>query len=276
MSRPRAWLVVLGIVAVVSSGAFAGARQQAQVYATVVSDAKSPVTGLSAGDFVLRDGGVRIGVLGAVPADDPISLAIVVAGFGREHTDDVRAAVTSAVQPIRQRQPASPIGIVEDATVRMLIGPDWSMTIDAALTGERSAIDGVVLACQALRDAPPDRRTVLLIVNRDRDRSPAPADSFVKQLVANRVSLWTIELESAATSPSTPLDQALSDAARAGGSMRDVVRTPADLRAAAIRTANRWLAQYLVTFTWPEPMVSQFSLVTRHDAGEVLTPSWFR
>jgi hypothetical protein len=36
------------------------------------------------------------------------------------------------------------------------------------------------------------------------------------------------------------------------------------------------LSQYLVTYTWPDPMLGAFNLVTRHEAGRVLVPVWSR
>jgi hypothetical protein len=40
--------------------------------------------------------------------------------------------------------------------------------------------------------------------------------------------------------------------------------------------ANLILAQYVVTYLWPNPMLSTFSIATRHDRGDVLVPAWAR
>lgn len=50
--------------------------------------------------------------------------------------------------------------------------------------------------------------------------------------------------------------------------------------AAMTQTLTRVLqllsSQYLVTLLWPDPMLSQLNIVTRHDSGTVLAPIWNR
>ena len=44
----------------------------------------------------------------------------------------------------------------------------------------------------------------------------------------------------------------------------------------AARVARLLLSQYVVTYAWPDPMIGQFSISTRHDRGTVLSPVWDR
>jgi hypothetical protein len=144
--------------------------------------------------------------------------------------------------------------------------------------GSQDAIDAIVAACDALRDAPPDRRTVLAIMRPQSDDAPQGSRTRLVDAIAGaRAALWTVEVAPATSgAPKPNLDEALTEGVRTSGALRERLSAGADVPAATARVGARWLSQYLVTYTWPEPMVSVFSLTTRHDAGEVLTPAWMR
>jgi hypothetical protein len=261
---------------------------QAQIYATVVNGDKAPVTGLGTADFVLREGGTRLGVLNAVPATDPLSVAIVVIGFDAGALLPIRVAIEDLVRTIAERSSGSRVGLVSrlDSAKPLvtMLTPD-AAAIEAALgagTGSgQDPIAGIVAACDALREAPADRRTVLAIIRPQAgDAAAGSRARLVDAILGARAALWTVEVEPAmpgAPKPSRPnLDDALGEGVRTSGALRERASAGADVPAATARAAARWLSQYLVTYTWPEPMVSVFSLTTRHDAGEVLTPAWMR
>jgi len=164
-----------------------------------------------------------------------------------------------------------------------MLAPDAS-NVEPALRAvacvSTGVVDGVVAACEALRDAPADRRTVLAIVGpRASDAAAGSRTRLVDAILGAKAALWTIEVVPASGSAKPNLailDDAIAEGVRTSGALRERLAADTDLPAAAGRTAARWLSQYLVTYTWPDPMVSQFSLTTRHDAGEVLTPAWMR
>jgi len=285
----EAWLLSV----VIAIGAWAPAshapRQrptsQAQIYATVLNGAKAPVTGLGTSDFVLREAAMRLGVLNAVPATDPLSVAIVVSSVDAGGLPEVRAAIGNLVRTISERNPGSRFGLLSRSDspkplVTMLTGD--AAQIEAALGsgagGTRDAIDSVIAACDALREAPADRRTVLAIIRPQTGDAPEGSRArLVDAIVGARAALWTVEVAPAAPGAPKPiLDDALAEGVRTSGALRERLSADADVPAATARMAARWLSQYLVTYTWPEPMVSVFSLTTRHDAGEVLTPAWMR
>jgi len=68
-------------------------RRTREVYVSVVDSSGKPVTGLSAGDFVVKEEGVAREVLTAAPATDPLTIAVTV--------DDSQAA-TPLIQFIRE------------------------------------------------------------------------------------------------------------------------------------------------------------------------------
>jgi len=73
-----------------------------------------------------------------------------------------------------------------------------------------------------------------------------------------------------------PLDDVLNDATKFSGALRERVSDAAGLTPMAERVGHCLFVQYIVTYLWPNPMLSTFSIATRHDRGEVLVPAWAR
>jgi hypothetical protein len=252
-----------------------------QVYATALNEQGSPVRGLQTGDLVLRDGGVRQAVMDVEPATDPLSVAIVVSGFGTGEITELTGAIDAAARALHAANPATKVGIVVPAGPAA--GPalvvegrdDWRASL-ARVTSVPLA-DAILAGCDALDVAPPDRRVVIGIVQ-THGAVPAPgADRLATTLAGHRVALWTVE--AGVTGPAEWLpgvDKQLTAAVDVGGAVRVPVKGRAAVPAGVASIVDFLASQYVVTYAWPDPMLSQFSLVTRHDAGRVLTPSWNR
>jgi hypothetical protein len=260
-----------------------------QVYAIVVDSDGFPVRGLSAEDFSLRDGSVRQAVLGAEPAANPVWLAIVVRGFETQDLPQVRGAIEAIAATTTKGVAGSHVGVMRassagasewvDATTGVADGV-WS----SVLTNPAPVLDAIGQAAGALRKAPTDRRAVVLLIKR------SPSDTVVVQngLVTDQLfntgaALWTVEVpgSSTAAGPVLPanaakFDDVLTDATKFSGSLRERVSDLAALTPMAQRVANLVLAQYVVTYLWPNPMLSTLSIATRHDRGDVLVPAWAR
>lgn len=85
--------------------------QTRQFYVTVMDDDRKAVTGLGAEDFALKDGGARQPVVSSEPADDPMQIAIVVAGFPVEDRAPLVTAVNAlAARPRSGRSSWRPLG----------------------------------------------------------------------------------------------------------------------------------------------------------------------
>ncbi len=275
-------------------GAPAGALAQGtpqQVYAIVVDDDGFPVRGLSAEDFSLRDGSVRQGVLGAEAATNPVWLGVVVRGFGPDDLADVRRAIEGLAAVVRSGPSGSRTGVVR-ATAGgtrewVEVTPNlpesaWSTFLAA---GSGSVVDAAASAADALRRAPTDRRAVVLLLKRTPgDALVEPKSLLTDHLFNNGASLWTVEVPASAaprsaTAPprnAVKLDDVLSDATKFSGSLRERVAGTAAMAPMAERVARLMLAQYIVSYLWPNPMLSTFSIATRHDRGGVLVPAWAR
>ena len=148
-----------------------------------------------------------------------------------------------------------------------------------------SIVDAIGDACAALRNAPTDRRAVVTILKRRSDDAVVKLSGLVTDTLFNAgAALWTIELPpaSAGSPPPAPaagsakLDDVLNDATKFSGALRERVSDAAGLTPMAERVGHCLFVQYIVTYLWPNPMLSTFSIATRHDRGEVLVPAWAR
>jgi len=288
---PRLFRFVLVVACAVGlAPGWAGAQTAQQVYAVVVDGDGYPVRGLSAEDFSLRDGSVRQAVLGAEPATNPVWLAVVVQGFKTADLPQVRAAIDAIAAATRTGPAGSRVGVMRPASATSswrdlapgLSDADWQSLVDHP---EPPVLDAIGQAAVALRQAPTDRRAVVLLVKRSASNALVLAHGLLTdQLFTAGASLWTVEVGAtpaagaAATGPadSVKLDDVLTDATKFGGSLRERVADTPGMIPMAERVANLVLAQYVVTYLWPNPMLSTFSIATRHDRGDVLVPAWAR
>ena len=241
-------------------------RTDAQRYVTVVDADGRPVLGLSHEDFALKDGGVRRPIVNVEPATAPISAVVLVRGFAPADANEIAKAI-DALKAARASTPNSP---ALQVTMASSDSQD-SLTLPAAIedAGRSQVSDGF------------DRRMVLSIVHRgaNEDRLDAGAEiDVVDALTDAKAALWTLEVDPSGGKPSTTsaLEKLLAAGTDASGSVRTHVKSTADLASAAQDLFYLWRGQYLVTYMWPDPMLSFFKLEVRHDRGVVLTTGWER
>jgi hypothetical protein len=273
-------LMASAVVTVAAAVGAQGAR--AQIYATVLNEQGRPVRGLQAADLALRDGGVRQALVDAEAAKQPLAVAVVVFGFSAGELVDVERAIDESVRTLHAQNPATQVGLIGAGSGTTIIEPgqaDWHASLDrlASAPAGPNFIDAVIAGCDVLGAAPPDRRVVLGIVETHGAADVPRPDRLSAALSAGHVALWTVEV--GATGPAEwrpPVDAALNDASRLGGSLRQTVKSATEVSTGVAAVVDFLLSQYLLTYEWPDPMLSRFDLVTRHDAGRVLTPAWPR
>lgn len=272
---------LVGAVSFIAASAIAIAQgPRREIYATVVDDDHVPMRGLNQEDFQIRDGGVRRPIQHAVPAPSPLAIAVVTGGFAPGDRAFVRKSVQAIVGGLRAVDPAHQIGAVgADRTLQPFppgteVNDTW---VDRWLsaTGEPIA-DAIASAAAALDQASTDRRVVFALIQRGAsDPSSLSFDALSQELTAGHSALWTIEVRAAAASSEAKrFDDALADAVRVSGSLRETIARPSELPKAAAELTDRLLSQYLLTYTWPDTGLPNFS--TRHDRGTVLVPFWYR
>ena len=287
MSRVFRFVLIACAVGLMSGRAAAQTAQQ--VYAVVVDGDGYPVRGLSAEDFSLRDGSVRQAVLGAEPATNPVWIAIVAQGFKAADLPQVRAAIEAIASTTRKGPAGSHLGVMRPASATSswidlasdLSDADWQSLVDGPAP---AVLDAIGQAAVALRQAPTDRRAVVLLIKRSSSSALVEPHGLVTdQLFTAGAALWTVEVGASsgsaagASAPnSVKLDDVLNDATKFSGSLREQIADTPGMVPTAERVANLILAQYVVTYLWPNPMLSTFSIATRHDRGDVLVPAWAR
>ena len=248
--------VVFSSLALIAVLAPQSQRLFAQKYVTVVANDGRPMAGLASEDFNLRDGDTRRPMQGAEPATTPLAIELVSDGFGEGDS----AMLDGLTQQARVALAKS--GSRDHFGVMRVKGPAVMYTL----------LD----ACAAIDAASSDRRAIVAVI-RQRASDPPITEPYrlTDALKSVRASLWAIVLvDDKKLSPS--LDSALASAAQVSGGMREVVTTTAAVSEAQTRVLQLLSSQYLVTFLWPDPMLSQLNIVTRHDSGTVLAPVWNR
>jgi hypothetical protein len=268
------------IALLLSVAALRAQSTRVQIYATALNEAGGPVRGLQTGDLVLRDGGVRQGVMDVQPAPEPISVAIVISGFGPTDVDALTAGIDGVARALHASNAATKVGVVASPGDIAIITDgqtDWKASVTRATSASLSFSAAIRAGADALAIAPQDRRVVLGVAQVPANATLSGADALADTLTLAHVALWTVETGAHATAAWPAVaDKALTAASDAGGAIRFRVKDRTELPDAIRKVADYLTAQYLVTYGWPDPMLSTFSLVTRHDAGKVLTPAWTR
>jgi hypothetical protein len=232
------------------------ARAEVQKYVTVIDSEEKPVIGLSTEDFYLREGGLRLGLLMASPASEPLEIAVVIDGFAANERTPVTSAVAAATKQLTAASPRH------------------HMTVRDTAAGT-PFIANVLDAAASLQTSDTDRLIVLAIVKRRAgDGNVDEPSRLTYGLLDSHVSLWTIEL---GAEQSTPLDRAITTAVTNGGGLREIARSDAGISEAAKHIVELLTSQYVITYRWPNPMLSDaFYITTRHERGEVLATKWTR
>lgn len=231
-------------------------RLFAQKYVTVVANDGRPMAGLASEDFNLRDGDTRRPTQGAEPATTPLAIQIAIDGFGENDSAMIDGLTRQAREVLKEKVP-------DHFGVSRAKGPAVMSTL----------LD----ACAGIDAASSDRRAIVAVI-RQRANDPAVTEAYrlTDALRAVRASLWAIVVVDDKTALSSSLDSALTSATEISGGMRDVVTTSAAASETLTRMLQLLASQYLVTFLWPDPMLSKINIVTRHDSGTVLAPVWNR
>jgi hypothetical protein len=277
---PRFLSTAIAIAIAAASAVPMAQGPRREIYATVVDDDHMPIRGLNQEDFQIRDGGVRRPIQHAVPAPASMAVAIVTGGFAAGDRAVVRKSIQAIVGRLRADDPAHQVGAAGPDGTLQWFPPGTEITdtwLDRWLAGTTSpTADAIASACAAIDQLSTDRRVVVALIQRGAaDPSGLSFDALSRELTSVHATLWTVEVRaSAPSSDAKRFDDALADAVRVSGSLREPIAAASALPKAAEEVADRLLSQYLLTYTWPDSGMPSFA--TRHDRGTVLVPTWYR
>jgi VWFA-related protein len=118
MSRTSALLLAACMAATVALSAQSAGRERA-IYTSVVDKDGEPVTGLGAGDFLVREDGVQREVLRVTPATEPIDIALLVDNSQAATNDirNIRDALIKFVQQMHEGNDLAIVGLADRPTI---------------------------------------------------------------------------------------------------------------------------------------------------------------
>ena len=262
-----------------------------RIYVAVATDKGAASAPRTADAFHVWEDGASRPVVSAVPATESPSIVVIVHGFGRNETLDVRIALTALVNAIRVATPAAHLSLITDvaSTVLTDVTSNAAKLDNAAKRFAQSGsgmriFEAVEDACGALRKEASGRRLILLLTNTTRydveERSAAP---IVAALKKSGASLWSVDVtpESAAYTKnmhsSMEVENLLNNWTIASGGVHETTFGTRSLPGILTRVAGVMLSQYEVHFSRPAGKVETTLQVgvAGPPGDRVMAPQWY-
>ncbi|HYN08194.1 MAG TPA: hypothetical protein VES67_12450 [Vicinamibacterales bacterium] len=251
-------------------------------YVAVADAGGTPVLGLAAKDFAVRVDDRDQTVLDVRPAAEPVSLVFVI----DLHTDDilsVRAAMTSVVDALRERSPATRVGVrllqsrgVAFASVQDAAAMD--RLVGQVISGGYSFLPDIVEAANALEKETTMRRVVLAMVSLE-PRTGGRSERLEPQQIAGALkatgtALWGVEI--APSGGITWTETVMARVTHLSGGRGETINNTLSLAKTARGLTDLLLSQYAVTYTLPLPPTGPGDLLigVRRNGVKVTAPAW--
>jgi Ca-activated chloride channel family protein len=256
----------MAVVALPSSAA-AQSQQPLTTYASVLDNKGTPVTTLTARDFIVREDGVDREITSVAPANQPLRIALLVDTSQRmdRNINEVRRALRAFIASTHGQ---SEIALYEFGERPMLL---VNYTRDPGLLeagiGRIFArpgsgaylLDAVIDAARSLRGAEGVRSEIVVITTQSPEFSNRFHDTVLKELRASHATLHSFILDRsnrlALSTGAREREIALDEGARLTGGRREHLLTVMSL-SDRLQSLSRELAeQYRVTYTRPDGLI---------------------
>lgn len=283
----RSRVLVALALCLLTAMAVAPASAQSRTFVTVLADDGSPITDLTAADFVAFVDGVPQEIVRVAPATEPLSIVLLTDQLylGRTYTlTDIRQSMASFVSAIRAASPGSSFALMTfDGSVRPVTAfQSAPVLLDQAIARLNGVGDDAYLMDAVARASqlsfPTGRRAMVSLLGTFRpERSVIRTDDLGNLLRESRASFWAIEAldrdRSAVAHP--PRELILEVATELSGGAREIVSSPEQLAAAIGRIATSLLAQYEVVYgPGRRTSSSRLTIGVRRPNVKVLASGW--
>jgi hypothetical protein len=255
--RALGFAAAAAVAAVVVVGA--GARDEKLALVTVAADQGKPASGLTPADFKITEEGGTVEVVEAVPAKDPLSIALLVdtalPDSGSAVTPELRRALKSFVETINAGEPSAQIALYQVANAAVPVKDftssraELDAAIDVIASGSAAGskmLEGVVLASKlvSVRQAP--RRAIVCVsIGTTDGTSLNPRDVF-DALSKSGATLWVVSVQSARDKSMTNRDELWTRGTEQMGGLRLNVVQATRLDVPLKSVANSLLSQYFL------------------------------
>ncbi|HEX6323497.1 MAG TPA: hypothetical protein VFZ36_07215 [Vicinamibacterales bacterium] len=260
-------IAAVAAIATVAAMASPGSQPQRKSFlVTVIAPASGPVTDLTAGDFIVREGGETRDVVSAVRPAFPLAVSLLVDTTqpppGMDTAPrDLRAALASFVDSLRASSPGARIALVEVSGGAVTTAPfdakPEELTAAIARLFPAHPADAVFLeairaAAASLSPMPTPRRAIVTVdFNSSESLNEATMKRMTDALQQSGATVWavSVRLPRAGGSRREP---ALNLITKNSGGLRLVANASSGLEAQLKQVADSLASQYLVDFRRPD------------------------
>jgi len=255
-TRTTAW-ALRATLAAAASVAAAAAPNEKLVLVTVVADQSGAATGLTPGDFAVTEDKDTLQVVEAVPANDPLSIVLVVDTARPEgtaaSTPELRRALSSFITTVQQRDPAARMALYQVANAATPVTDFTSSRADldngintiAAGNPDGSAmLEGVAAAAKRLGTMPAPRRAIVCIGIGTEEGSGYTPKEVNDHLRKSGATLWVVSVQRASDPSLTSRDTVWTRSTADSGGLRLNTVQASRLDAQLTTVANSLASQY--------------------------------
>jgi Ca-activated chloride channel family protein len=240
--------------------------EERTIYASVLDQSEAPVPGLSAADFIVREGGTAREVLRVSPATEPLQIAVLVdtSNAIEPHILELRRALSAFFKEMAGKHEIALIGFGERPTVLVDYTRDLSRLekgiglVFARPDSGAYLLEAIIEASRGLQRRKATRPVIVSILTEGPEFSDRYHQTVFDELRESRATFHSLALNkrSVSTDPSArELDLVLSDGTRMTGGRREDLLTAMALSSELRSLAAELNNQYLVVYSRPRVLI---------------------
>ena len=271
----RGWTLLLPAVAVLAltpaatartSPAWAGVEKT--IFVGAVDESRTPVKGLTAEDFRLREDGVDREITSVKPATQTLNIELL-ADTSKDVDSvilDLRKALAAFVRQVHAASPDAQISLMEFGQAAITVVPFTTSDADLEkgfnrLVAKPQAAsvlrEAIVDASDALAKRPSTRRAIVTVNIEPSNEQSREEPKKIQEALRKSVSqLWSVSFQKGTlTNPSR--DNVLNTLTKNTGGVREFILSESAIEAVLRKYADVLASQYEITYKRPENTKAQ-------------------